>query len=130
MHGGVVEPLDRLAELGRLGVAVRAAAGNRLVQRDAGGFLCRQPGGEQVSHAPHPADVGRGVQPVPGFGPRRRQQSVAALPGAQELGRDARAPRQLADSQLRRFAHEDSVQTLDRDLTDGAFLHLQSLDKP
>ena len=78
----------------------RPRAAGRLGQRLPGRLGRGQPGCEELAHPADAEDVVRGVEAIAGRGADRREQAVAALPGAQQLRRDARAPRELADSQL------------------------------
>ena len=73
----------------------------RARRRLAGQSRClggRQPLREVRSHRAHARLVVGGVEPVAARGAHRREERVAALPRAEEVGADARAPRELTDA--------------------------------
>ena len=97
------------------------SAVHRLRQRLARGLGGRDARCEQLAHPSDPANVRARVEPIAALGPRRGEQAVAALPRAQQVGRDSGAPRELTDAEFRGLAHRDSVQSLDKDLTSRIF---------
>ena len=73
VRGGVVEALERLAELLRRTRGCYCGGRFRLGHRLRCGFGGGEPGGEQLSHPENTANVRQGVEAVAGRGSRRRQ---------------------------------------------------------
>ena len=94
-------PCPRSARAPRAGPdsAEPSRTGVRLVQRGPGRLGRGHAIGQVLLHAPDPALVGLGVQPVTGGGADRPQQGIPALPGAQHMIRHTDAPAELADAQ-------------------------------
>ena len=88
----------------------RSAIGDRGASRFGG----TQPSPQVELHAAHPLLVALGVQPEPTIRAHRPHQSVAGLPGAQDVLADANAATQLADPQHARLrVHTNTLQTFD-----------------
>ena len=99
LRARVVEPVERGPQ--RCGEIRRSAVLRRSRRRLADQSRClggRQPLREVGSHRAHARLVVGGVEPVAAGGAHRREERVAALPRAEEVGADARAPRELTDA--------------------------------
>ena len=99
-----LESAGELATIGRSRPVCRRVLGNHLI-RQPGGLGSRESLLLVRAHSADACDVSRRVETEAPGRPRRAQEPVAMLPGAEQLGAHADAATQLPDPQMSGFGH-------------------------